>query len=136
MPDQASAVNAMRMLDLLVQFFGPNGEHWLQGAFRRGRERRCLVDAIAYLRRKHRITGDNAAFYLYEALQPEQRPRCPAKVPAWAKPAVSARLMYFNDRRCKDFDELRAVLIKARIRAVQEFCHAAAQTDIDRQRPK
>jgi hypothetical protein len=133
MSDQTSALNAMRMLDLLLQFFGPNGEHWLQGAFRRGRERRCLVDAVAYLRRKHRISGDNAAFYLYEAMQPEQRPGCPAKVPAWAKPAVSARLMYFNDQRCKNFDELRAVLIKARIRAAREFFHAAAQPNPERQ---
>jgi hypothetical protein len=58
--------------------------------------------------------------------------KSPIQVPA----QLRNRLMWFNDGRCKSFAELRAVLIKARIRAVQEFCHAAAQTDIDRQRPK
>jgi hypothetical protein len=52
MSDQASALKAMRMVDLLIEFFGPDGKHWLQGDFRQGRERRCLVDAIAYLRAK------------------------------------------------------------------------------------
>ena len=51
----------------------------------------------------------------------------------WSEAQLRDRLMAFNDSRCKSFDELRAVLIKARIRAVREFCHAAAQSNVERQ---
>jgi hypothetical protein len=127
MPDQARALNAMRMLDLLIQFFGPTGEHWLQGAYSDSNKRRCLVDAIAHLRRKHRISRDGTAFYLNEAIQTERRP------PAWSKPAQCSNLMYFNDNRCESFDDLRAVLIKARIGAARDFIHAAVQREIEQQ---
>jgi hypothetical protein len=51
----------------------------------------------------------------------------------WSEAQLRDRLMAFNDAYCKSFAELRAVLIKARIRAVREFCHAAAQTSVERQ---
>jgi hypothetical protein len=131
MSDQASALKAMRMIDLLIEFFGPDGEHWLQGDFRQGRERRCLVDAIAYLRRKNRISGDNASWYIYEVSRPRELP-APARS-LWSEAHLRDRLMAFNDGRCGSFAELRAVLIKARIRAAREFFRAAAQTDAERQ---
>src|SRR5580692_1831665 len=106
MPDQASALNAVRMIDLLVEFFGPNGEHWLQGDFRQGRARRCLVDAIAYLRRKNRISGDDASWHIYEAIRPRELP-APARS-LWSEAQLRGRLMAFNDSRCNSFAELRA----------------------------
>jgi hypothetical protein len=138
MSDQATALNAMRVIDLVLDFYGPDGEHWLQGAFRDGRKRRCLVDAIAYVRRKHGIGGDDAGWYIYEVIQPqiyEVRPgfwRSPASVKSlWVESQLRERLMFYNDRHCKSFAELRAVLITARSRA--EFCHAAARRELDRQ---
>ena len=131
MSDQASALNAMRMLDLLLDFYGPNGEHWLQYNFHEGRKRRCLVDAIAYLRRKNRISGDNASWYIYEVSRPRELP-APARS-LCSEAYLRDRLMTFNDARCGSFAELRAVLIKARIRAAREFVRAAAQTDPERQ---
>jgi hypothetical protein len=131
MPDQTSALNAMRMLDLLQQFFGPNGEHWLQYGFRDRRERRCLVAAIAHLRRKHRIRGDGTSWFICEVI----RFRHPAlSATSLCEAQLRDRLMFFNDHRCKSFAELRAVLTEARVRAAQEFCHAAAQTAADTQR--
>lgn len=132
MPNQATvALNSMRMIDLLLEFFGPNGEHWLQGDFRKGRERRCLVDAIAYLRRKNRISGDGATWHIYEAIRPQELP-APARS-LWSEAQLRGRLMAFNDSRCRSFDNLRVVLIKARIRAAREFFRAAAQTSVERQ---
>ena len=138
MSDQASALSAMRVIDLLLDFYGPNGEHWLQGAFRDGRKRRCLIDAIDYVRRKHGIGGDDAGWHIYEVIQPqiyEVRPgfwRSPASVKSlWVESQLRERLMFYNDRHCKSFAELRAVLITARSRA--EFCHAAARRELDRQ---
>lgn len=139
MSDQATALNAMRVIDLVLDFYGPNGEHWLQGAFRDGRKRRCLVDAIAYVRRKHGIGGDDASWYIYEVIRPriyEVRPghfwRPPASAKSvWCESQLRDRLMFYNDSHCKSFAELRAVLITARSRA--EFCHAAARHELDRQ---
>ena len=131
MSDQASALNAMRMIDLLLEFYGPTGEHWLQYNFHEGRKRRCLVDAIAYLRRKNRISGDNASWYIYEVSRPRELP-APARS-LCSEAYLRDRLMTFNDARCGSFAELRAVLIKARIRAAREFVRAAAQTDPERQ---
>src|SRR5258707_15774972 len=104
MPDQASARNAIRMLDLLLQFFGPTGEHWLQGDFRQGRERRCLVDAIAYLRRKHRIRRDGTGWYIYEVIRPQQDRPLPVSARSnCAESHLLDRLMGFNDNGCKSF---------------------------------
>ena len=131
MSDQASALNSMRMLDLLLQFYGPTDEHWLQYNFHEGRKRRCLVDAIAYLRRKNRMSGDNTSWYIYEVSRPRELP-APARS-LCSEAYLRDRLMTFNDARCGSFAELRAVLIKARIRAAREFVRAAAQTDPERQ---
>jgi hypothetical protein len=90
---------------------------------------------IGYLRRKHRITDDGSGWYIYEVIRRLQEYRhlpAPAR-PLWSEAQLRSRLMAFNDSRCNSFAELRAVLIKARIRAVREFCHAAAQTDAERQ---
>ena len=77
MSDQSTALNAMRVIDLVLDVYGPNGEHWLQGGFRDGRKRRCLVDAIAYVRRKHGIGGDDASWYIYEAIRGHDIERMP-----------------------------------------------------------
>lgn len=113
-----------------MDFYGPDGEHWLQGAFRDGRKRRCLVDAIAYLRRKNRISGDGASWHIYEVIRPRE---LPVARPLWSESQLRSRLMAFNDSRCRSFAELRAALIKARIRAAREFFRAAAQTGAERQ---
>src|SRR5580704_11470734 len=107
--------------------------------FRDGRKRRCLVDAIEYVRRKHGIGGDDAGWYIYEVIQPqiyEVRPghfwRSPALAKSlWSESQLRERLMFYNDSHCKSFAEIRAVLIKARSRA--EYCHAAARRELDRQ---
>jgi hypothetical protein len=131
MSDQATALNAMRVIDLVLDFYGPDGEHWLQGAFRDGRKRRCLVDAIAYVRHKHRIGGDGASWYIYEVIRPQIYEVRPAAKSLWSESQLRARLMFYNDNRCKSFAELRGMLINARSRA--EFCHAAARRTLDHQ---
>jgi hypothetical protein len=94
-----------------LQFFGPNGEHWLQHDYH-GRKRRCLVDAIRHVWRKsrRRITSDTVTFYLIEAIQPEPRP------PEWALAARCVHLQDFNDQ-CGSFADLHAVIVKARMLA-------------------
>jgi hypothetical protein len=98
-PNPAKAV---LLLDSLLQFFGDNGEHWIRQRLDDGNGNRCLVGAMEYIRRNghpgaRRITAD----YISAAIRPR-----PVK-------DVSQRLIAFNDR-CKNFDELRAVIIEAR----------------------
>jgi hypothetical protein len=86
-------------------------QHWLQGAFRHGRKRRCLVDAIAYVRRKHGIGGDSASWHIYEVTRPqiyEVRPGQFRLPPAsakslWTESQLRDGLMLYNDNHCKSF---------------------------------
>jgi hypothetical protein len=59
--------------------------------------RRCLVGAVDYLRRKHRIPSGEAVSFLREAM-----------------PRRGFGLVYFNDHRCRSVAELRSVIVKAR----------------------
>jgi hypothetical protein len=46
---------AVRVLDLLLGFFGESGAHWTRGRYHDGHGRRYLIGALDYLRRKHRV---------------------------------------------------------------------------------
>jgi hypothetical protein len=52
---KAAAGKAVRVLDLLPEFFGEDGAHWTRGRYHDGHSRRCLIGALDFLRRKHRI---------------------------------------------------------------------------------
>jgi hypothetical protein len=92
------------MLDLLLEHFG-DGVRWTRGRYYDGRGRHCLIGAIHYLhlRLKHRIPSEPALHFLREAM-----------------PRRTFGLVYFNDYRCRGFDELRAVILKARALALGE----------------
>ncbi len=45
---EADTGKALRMLDLLLEFFGENGEHWTRGRYDDGHGRRCLIGALQY----------------------------------------------------------------------------------------
>jgi len=47
---------AVEVLDLLLEFFGETGAHWTRGRYHDGHGRRCLIGALDYLRRKHRVS--------------------------------------------------------------------------------
>src|SRR5262245_46929453 len=46
---------AVKVLDLVLRFFGPHGENWLQGAEYDEQGRRCLVGALRQIERQHHI---------------------------------------------------------------------------------
>jgi hypothetical protein len=105
MPD-AETGQAVQILDLLLDYFGDDGERWTRDHYDDGDGRRCLVGALSYLRRKHRIPSESAECFLHEAMKqglPRQR----------------GGLVYFNDR-CQSFAELRAVIVEARAIALGE----------------
>jgi hypothetical protein len=97
---QRDPTKAVQVLDLLLAFFGTNGAQWLRGGFLLDGSL-CLVNALAHVRRAHRITGDGTGYYLQDAMpQP-------------------TTLLAFNDD-CKDFGEMRALIRQARARAVHD----------------
>ena len=91
---------AVLVLDLVEAFFA-GGTHWLQGDWRDDDGNRCLVNALDYVRRKHRITGDGASYYLRRAMPH------PGGLPS------------YNDH-CQRFVELRALIELARRLAIAE----------------
>jgi len=58
---------AVQMLNLLLEFF-ENGARWTRGLYQDGHGRRCLIGALDYLRREHRVPSDTAVYFLQEAL--------------------------------------------------------------------
>ena len=99
--DAHSAAKAVDMLDLLIEFFD-DGERWIKGKLHDGAGNRCLVGALRYLR-----DGHNPRVYLLKAMQ-----RSPKT--GWTG------LISFNDR-CRDFGELREVILQARKLAIADI---------------
>ena len=91
---ETDAGKAVQMLDLLLEFFGKDGAHWSRGRYDDGQGGRCLIGALDYLRRKHRISSEEAGYFLREAMPHRRFP-----------------LIYFNDHRCRNFADLRSVIV-------------------------
>jgi hypothetical protein len=70
--DTAAARKAVRMLDLLEDYFH-HGEYWIKGAFHNGEGGSCLVGAMQRLRVKHELYGDATRYYLLHAFDRECR---------------------------------------------------------------
>lgn len=97
MPDPARALKSVRMLDLLIAYFG-DGNNWTRGTFHNGDGGRCLVGAMQHVRAVHRLSGDPTRHYLLAAMPRNWR---------------FAGLMGYNDH-CREFIELLIVLARAR----------------------
>jgi hypothetical protein len=91
------------MLELLLEFFGENGAHWIRGRYDDGQGRRCLIGALHHLRREHRIPSGRAECFLQGAMP--DRKFC---------------VVYFNHDRCRSFAELCSTIVKARDLALRD----------------
>jgi hypothetical protein len=87
---------AVQVLDLLLEYFGEQGERWTRDRYDDGDDRRG----------KHCIPSENADYFLHEAIKQ-------------GRPDRRGGLVYFNDR-CRSFAELRAVIVEARALALGE----------------
>jgi hypothetical protein len=105
---------AVQMLELLLEYFA-DGRHWTRGRFY-SHGRHCLVGALNYLRREHRVASGAARYFLEEAIPRE----------------CGRRLVYFNDHRCRSIAELRSVIVKARALALQEPERERAAAAVER----
>lgn len=103
MPDPASALKSVRMLDLLIEFFD-DGAKWTRGDFRNAEGSRCLVGAMQHLRAVHGLSGDPTRYYLLAAMPFHWR---------------YAGLMGYNDH-CRSFSELLITVCRARQLALRD----------------
>ena len=109
---------AVRMLDLLLGYFGDHGERWTRDRYDDGGGRRCLVGALSYLRCKHHIPSESAECFLHEAMKQ-------------GLPYRRGGLVYFNDR-CRNFAELRSVIVDARSLALRDSETVRAAAAVER----
>jgi hypothetical protein len=137
MRDPAEAVD---VLNLLLNFFG-DGERWIKGRLSDRRGRCCLVGALEFVSSHHAIKGDAAERYLAAAISREKKDRRVrrqengedyAKLRASLRRAIRGEghqasetvlrrdsLSDFNDG-CRDFAELRALIVEARAAAMSD----------------
>src|SRR5215831_20836046 len=125
---------AVEVLDLLLKFFG-DGERWVKGRLSDRRGNRCLVGALDFVSSHHAMKGDAAERYLADEISVVA---CNQAVGECAKFRASLRralsggryqisetvlrrdsLSDFNDA-CRDFSELRALILQARAAAVND----------------
>src|SRR5216684_3427208 len=130
---------AVEVLNLLLKFFG-DGERWIKGRFSDRRGNCCLVGALDFVSSHHAIKGDAAERYLADAVSDErgQQIRRHENGEDYAKLRAALRramrrewyrasetllrrdiLSDFNDG-CKDFAELRALIVQARATAMND----------------
>ena len=126
---------AVEVLDLLLKFFG-DGERWVKGRLSDRRGNRCLVGALDFVNSHHAIQSDAAERYLADEISAagdcgDAGEDC-ARFRASLRQALSGgryrvseivlrrdALSDFSDG-CKDFSELRALILQARVAAMED----------------
>jgi hypothetical protein len=138
---------AVEVLDLLLKFLG-DGERWVKGRWSDRRGNRCLVGALDFVGSHHGINGEAAEHYLADEVSATAE--CNGYIGACARFRAGLRramsgdgyrageivlrkdsLSDFNDG-CRDFAELRGLILQARARAMRDAgCSAALRPDIE-----
>ena len=131
----ADRAEAVQVFDLLLKFLG-DGERWVKGRLSDRRGNRCLVGALDFVSSHHSTRSDGAEHYLADEISAagdchDAGGDC-ARFRASLRRALSGgryrvsetvlrrdRLSDFNDG-CKDFAELRALILQARAAAMND----------------
>jgi hypothetical protein len=124
--DQPDPAEAVRMLDLMLAFFG-DGEGWTRGTLNDGRGGRCLLGALQYIESEYRVSGASASFCLRAAIR--RTPQTPkiALLSGYRIIPDGCLFAALNDS-CGNLAELRAVIADARARAQADLsCHASRE---------
>jgi|SRR6516164_2796400 hypothetical protein len=139
--DVRDPAEAVEVLTLLLKFFG-DGERWVKGRLSDRRGNRCLVGALDFVSSHHAIESDGAERYLADEISAmgdcdDAGVDC-ARFRASLRQSLSRGryrvsetvlrrdcLSDFNDG-CKDFAELRALILQARAVAMYDTDAVAA----------
>jgi hypothetical protein len=110
--ERARRARAVKVLDLVLQFYGPDGDNWLQGAPKDKAGRRCVLNAINHVSRKHRIDRLAAQDFVELAVFAH---------------SGSQSTAHFNDLFCKSFADVRRMIMTARELAVDDDAYNGLQ---------
>jgi hypothetical protein len=102
--EQVAAIDVVRLIDHMLEAFGPKGENWIKGDERDEHGRMCLIGALKFSRRELRIKGDQTIKYMRQAFReigPSLR-RYGYSIPD------------FNDYSQTRFHHIRGLLLAAR----------------------
>jgi hypothetical protein len=133
--DARDPTEAVEVLDLLLKFF-VNGERWVRGRLSDRRGNRCLVGALDFVSSHHGVKADAAERYLEDEISlastcNDASGDCtrfrasPRRALSGGRYRVSETVLRrdslsdFNDA-CKDFAELRALILQARAVAMKD----------------
>jgi hypothetical protein len=97
------------VIDKMLEIFGPNGEHWIQGFQYDRRRKWCLVGALKSARRRLRSRDDNAgAFIVYAVWHVDNT-------------AIKRRMSLegWNDQPGRTFSQIREALTQAKEMALR-----------------
>ena len=107
---EAEIAKAVKLLDLMIDFFFGDDGHWTRGCYDDGNDGHCLVGALLHLSRRHCLPTAPAIALLQDAMP---RPGLP--------------LVHFNDTRWGSVAELRSIILKARRLAHDDAERESAQ---------
>jgi len=99
------ASQAVQVFDQMLEFFGEDGAHWLQGRMHDTEGRRCLVGALDDLCARPRVLRLAVWDFLEAAISTPQ--------------GGGFVLTWYNDR-ARSFADVRALILKARALALEQ----------------
>jgi hypothetical protein len=110
MPDQANALNAVRLFDLMLEIFD-GGRRWTQMRIEDEKGRRCLIGAMSHVCLWHpHLNPNDATSYLHRAMPPTPK---------------QMGLTGFNDSR-RNYGEVAQLIEDARTLAQRDVERYAA----------
>jgi hypothetical protein len=101
----------IRVIDEMLDIFGAQGEHWLQGKQADRKGNRCMIGALKLARRRIKARDDSTDRLIINAIRQVGGVKQYLQIPLF-DPIVS-----FNDTRGRTFDNVRQVLLRARSHA-------------------
>ena len=100
-------VHTIKIIDLMLEILGPNGERWLQGGFHDVDGNHCILGALRYVRRRLGTSAeeDDATHCIQQAIRVGGKSD---RLSKWCD------IQWFNDDSHREFQEIRAALHAAR----------------------
>jgi hypothetical protein len=120
----AIAVQTATVLDMVEFFFG-DGSNWVQHRWRTRDGKRCLLDAVRFVRREIRSDVDLAEVYLGRVI-------CDSSWERLGGLGYNDIVMFYNDAAGRTYPEIAALIREAKMRSSADRILVAR--DLDEQR--
>jgi hypothetical protein len=119
-PSSEPCTPEIKIIDATLALLGPHGERWIKGVMQSG-DRHCLVGALYQATQDLHLTTLRTAVVF--------RIRAALPVEHYVHGDSSGSLMHFNDECGRRFEEIKALLLRARHAAVADaWAHHARES--------